>query len=142
MGMSFAFHIVFACVGVAIPLLMVVAEWRYLRTGEDIYDTLARRWALGTQSCSRLVQCPTPCCPSSSGWLLWPSFMKWAGPIIGMPFSLQGFAFFTEAVFLGNYMYGRERISPRAHLVAPIVCDTQSNCPPCSASWPITTRML
>jgi cytochrome d ubiquinol oxidase subunit I len=47
--------------------------------------------------------------------------MKWAGPIIGMPFSLEGFGFFTEAIFLGIYMYGRERISPRAHLAVGLV---------------------
>jgi cytochrome bd ubiquinol oxidase subunit I len=47
--------------------------------------------------------------------------MKWAGPIVGMPFSLEGFAFFTEAVFLGIYMYGRDRVSPRAHLAAGIL---------------------
>ena len=50
--------------------------------------------------------------------LLWPGFMEFAGPIIGMPFSLEGFAFFTEAIFLGIYLYGWDRISPRAHLLA------------------------
>src|SRR5207248_8195388 len=50
--------------------------------------------------------------------LLWPEFMRFAGPIIGMPFSLEGFAFFTEAIFLGIYLYGWDRIPPRAHLAA------------------------
>jgi hypothetical protein len=48
MGISLAFHIVFACVGVAMPLLMAIAEWRYLKTGDEVYYTLARRWAVGT----------------------------------------------------------------------------------------------
>jgi bd-type cytochrome oxidase subunit I len=48
MGMSLAFHIVFACVGVAMPLLMVIAEWLHLKTGDDVYYTLARRWTVGT----------------------------------------------------------------------------------------------
>src|SRR2546425_678841 len=52
--------------------------------------------------------------------LLWPRFMEVAGPIIGMPFSLEGFAFFTEAIFLGIYLYGWDRISPRAHLWAGV----------------------
>jgi cytochrome d ubiquinol oxidase subunit I len=46
--------------------------------------------------------------------------MELAGGIIGMPFSLEGFAFFTEAIFLGIYLYGWDRISPRAHLWAGI----------------------
>ena len=50
--------------------------------------------------------------------LLWPRFMAFAGPIIGMPFSLEGFAFFAEAIFLGIYLYGWERVSPRLHLVS------------------------
>ena len=52
--------------------------------------------------------------------LLWPRFMAFAGAIIGMPFSLEGFAFFTEAIFLGIYLYGWERVSPRAHLLSGV----------------------
>ena len=50
--------------------------------------------------------------------LLWPRFMAFAGAIIGMPFSLEGFAFFAEAIFLGIYLYGWERVSPRVHLAS------------------------
>jgi len=50
--------------------------------------------------------------------LLWPRFMAYAGSIIGMPFSLEGFAFFLEAIFLGIYLYGWERLSPTAHWVS------------------------
>jgi cytochrome bd ubiquinol oxidase subunit I len=120
MGMSLAFHIVFACVGVAMPLLMAIAEWRYLRTGDEVYYTLARRWAVGT-AIMFAVGAVSGTVLSFELGLLWPQFMKWAGPIIGMPFSLEGFAFFTEAVFLGIYMYGWHRVSPRAHFVAGIL---------------------
>jgi cytochrome d ubiquinol oxidase subunit I len=53
--------------------------------------------------------------------LLWPSFMAFAGPIFGMPFSLEGFAFFVEAIFLGVYLYGWERVRPRAHWLAGVM---------------------
>jgi cytochrome d ubiquinol oxidase subunit I len=53
--------------------------------------------------------------------LLWPGFMRFAGPIIGIPFSLEGFAFFTEAIFLGVYLYGWNRVSSRAHLAAGVI---------------------
>ena len=119
-GMSLAFHIVFACVGVAMPLLMAIAEWRYLRTGDEVYYTLARRWAVGT-AIMFAVGAVSGTVLSFELGLLWPQFMRWAGPIIGMPFSLEGFAFFTEAVFLGIYMYGWHRVSPRAHLAAGVL---------------------
>ena len=120
MGMSLAFHIVFACVGVAMPLLMAVAEWRYLKTGDEVYYTLARRWAAGT-AIMFAVGAVSGTVLSFELGLLWPQFMRWAGPIIGMPFSLEGFAFFTEAVFFGIYMYGWHRVSPRAHLAAGVL---------------------
>src|SRR5215471_5529476 len=120
MGMSLAFHIVFACVGIAMPLLMVIAEWRHLRTGDEVYYTLARRWAVGT-AIMFAVGAVSGTALSFELGLLWPHFMKWAGGIIGMPFSLEGFAFFTEAIFLGIYMYGWHRVSPRGHLAAGIV---------------------
>jgi cytochrome bd ubiquinol oxidase subunit I len=120
MGMSLAFHIVFACVGVAMPLLMAIAEWRHLKTGDEVYYTLARRWAIGTAILFAVGAVSGTVLSFELG-LLWPGFMKWAGGIIGMPFSLEGFAFFTEAIFFGIYMYGWDRISPRAHLAAGLV---------------------
>jgi cytochrome bd ubiquinol oxidase subunit I len=120
MGMSLAFHIVFACVGVAMPLLMAIAEWRYLKTGDEVYYTLARRWAIGTAIIFAVGAVSGTVLSFELG-LLWPGFMKWAGGIIGMPFSLEGFAFFTEAIFFGIYMYGWHRMSPRAHLAAGLV---------------------
>src|SRR5260370_27667407 len=120
MGMALAFHIVFACVGVAMPLMRAIAEWRYLRTGDEAYYTLARRWAVGT-AIMLAVGAVSGTVLSFELGLLWPGFMKWAGGIIGMPFSLEGFAFFTEAIFFGIYTYGWNRISPRAHLAAGLV---------------------
>lgn len=120
MAMSLAFLIVFACVGVAMPLFMAIAEWRYLKTGDEVYYTLARRWAVGT-AIMFAVGAVSGTALSFELGLLWPRFMKWAGPIIGMPFSLEGFAFFTEAIFFGIYMYGWHRISPGAHLAAGLL---------------------
>jgi cytochrome bd ubiquinol oxidase subunit I len=117
MGTSLAFHIVFAAVGVAMPLFMVLAEWRWLRTGAPEWLELARRWAKGTAILFAVGAVSGTVISFELG-LLWPRFMEIAGPIIGMPFSLEGFAFFTEAIFLGVYLYGWERIPPRAHVAA------------------------
>ena len=120
MAMSLAFHIIFAAIGIAMPLLMVIAEWRYLRTKDDLYLTLAKRWAKGTAILFAVGAVSGTVLSFELG-LLFPKFMAHAGAIIGMPFSLEGFAFFTEAIFLGIYLYGWERISPRMHLFAGAV---------------------
>jgi cytochrome d ubiquinol oxidase subunit I len=120
MGMSLAFHIIFAVVGIAMPLLMVMAERRWQVTGDTVYLELAKRWAKGT-AIMFAVGAVSGTVLSFELGLLWPGFMEFAGPIIGMPFSLEGFAFFVEAIFLGVYLYGWERITPRAHLTAGIL---------------------
>ncbi len=120
MAMSLAFHIIFSCIGIAMPLLMVVAEWLHRRTGDQVYLLLARRWATGT-AIMFAVGAVSGTVLSFELGLLWPHFMKWSGAIIGMPFSLEGFAFFTEAIFLGIYLYGWDRVAPRAHLVAGFI---------------------
>lgn len=120
MAMSLAFHILFAAAGIAMPLMMVVAEWRWLRTKDETYLTLAKRWAKGTAILFAVGAVSGTVLSFELG-LLWPGFMKFAGPIIGMPFSLEGFAFFTEAIFLGIYLYGWTRVSPRKHLWAGVV---------------------
>jgi cytochrome d ubiquinol oxidase subunit I len=117
MAMSLGFHIIFAVVGIGMPALMVVAERRWQRTGDRIYLDLAHRWAKGTAILFAVGAVSGTVLSFELG-LLWPAFMEHAGPIIGLPFSLEGFAFFTEAIFLGVYLYGWERISPRAHLAA------------------------
>src|SRR2546427_5309842 len=119
MAVSLAFHIVFAVIGIAMPLMMVLAERRWQVTGHAIYLDLAKRWAKGTAILFAVGAVSGTVLSFELG-LLWPRFMEFAGSIIGMPFSLEGFAFFTEAIFLGIYLYGWERVSRRAHLWAGV----------------------
>jgi cytochrome d ubiquinol oxidase subunit I len=114
MAMSLAFHIIFAVVGIAMPLMMVVAEWKWLRSRDETYLTLAKQWAKGTAILFAVGAVSGTVLSFELG-LLWPEFMRYAGPIVGMPFSLEGFAFFLEAIFLGIYLYGWKRVSPWAH---------------------------
>ena len=120
MAMSLAFHIVFAVVGIGLPALMVIAEWRWIRTGDGVYLDLAKRWSKGAAILFAVGAVSGTVLSFELG-LLWPGFMRFAGSIIGMPFSLEGFAFFTEAIFLGIYLYGWDRVSRGAHLFAGIV---------------------
>ena len=99
------------------PLMMLVAEGMHLRTGDPVWQALARRWskifailfAVGAASGTII---------SFELGLLFPRFMAYAGGIIGLPFSLEGAAFFIEAIFVGIYLYGWNRLSPRAHWLA------------------------
>ncbi len=120
MAMSLGFHIIFACVGMAMPLLMVIAEGLWLRTQEKVYLELAKRWAKGT-AIMFAVGAVSGTVLSFELGLLWPTFMEHAGPVIGMPFSLEGFAFFLEAIFLGIYLYGWDKVSPKRHLFAGVM---------------------
>jgi cytochrome bd ubiquinol oxidase subunit I len=120
MGMSLAFHIIFAVVGIAMPVMMVLAERRWRKSGDPVYLDLAKRWARGTAILFAVGAVSGTVLSFELG-LLWPAFMRFAGAIIGMPFSLEGFAFFTEAIFLGVYLYGWERVSPRAHGFAGVM---------------------
>ena len=120
MAVSLAFHIIFAVIGIGMPVLMVLAERRWQTSGDAIYLDLAKRWAKGTAILFAVGAVSGTVLSFELG-LLWPEFMRFAGPLIGMPFSLEGFAFFTEAIFLGVYLYGWDRISPRAHLVAGVL---------------------
>src|SRR5690349_13899420 len=120
MAMSLGFHIVFAVTGIALPLMMVIAEWHWLRRRDETYLTLAKQWAKGTAILFAVGAVSGTVLSFELG-LLWPEFMRYAGAIIGMPFSLEGFAFFLEAIFLGIYLYGWKRVSPWAHWWAGVV---------------------
>ena len=114
MAMSLAFHIIFAVLGIGMPALMVLAERQWIRTRDPVWLDLAKRWSKGTAILFAVGAVSGTVLSFELG-LLWPRFMEYAGAIIGMPFSLEGFAFFTEAIFLGVYLYGWTRLSARAH---------------------------
>jgi cytochrome d ubiquinol oxidase subunit I len=120
MAMSLAFHIVFAALGIGMPLLMAIAEGMYLRTRQPVYLDLSKRWARGTAILFAVGAVSGTVLSFELG-LLWPRFMEKAGAIIGMPFSLEGFAFFTEAIFIGVYLYGWNRLSPRLHWLSGLI---------------------
>jgi cytochrome d ubiquinol oxidase subunit I len=117
MAMSLGFHIVFAAIGIAMPAMIAAAEWRWLRQGDRNGLALAQRWSKG-MAILFAVGAVSGTVLSFELGLLWPAFMERAGPMIGPLFALEGFAFFTEAIFLGIYLYGWSRISPRMHFVS------------------------
>lgn len=119
MALSLAFHIVFAAIGIAMPLMMLVSEWLWKRTGESEYLALAKRWSKGT-AIFFAVGAVSGTVLSFELGLLFPGFMRHAGAVIGVPFSLESVAFFTEAVCLAIYLYGWDRLSTRAHLLAGV----------------------
>ena len=120
MALSLAFHIVFATVGIGMPVLMAISEALWLRTKRPVYLELTKRWARGTAILFAVGAVSGTVLSFELG-LLWPTFMQHAGPIIGMPFSLEGFAFFTEAIFLGVFLYGWNRIPPLAHWLSGVM---------------------
>ena len=119
MGTSLAFHIIFAALGVGLPFLAFAAEGMAIYSKDRTWYTLAKRWgkafgilyAIGAVSGTIL---------SFELGLLWPTFMKFSGSIIGLPFALEAFAFFLEAIFLGVYVYGWDRLPPVWHWLSAV----------------------
>lgn len=120
MAFTLIFHIVFACIGMVMPFFMVLSHAKWLRTRRPEYLTLTKAWQKGV-AIFFVTGAVSGTALSFELGLLWPGFMKYAGPIIGMPFSLEGAAFFIEAVALGFYLYGWNKISERFHLTTGII---------------------
>ena len=119
MEVSLGFHMVFAALGIALPLMMVIAEGIALRTGQGHYRDLARQWSKATALLFAIGAVSGTALSFELG-LLWPTFMEMSGSLIGPAFAMEGFAFFIEAIFIGIYLYGWDRLSPRAHWLAGI----------------------
>lgn len=114
MTVSLAFHMIFAAVGIGLPLLLVIVEGLYLRTGEAHYKALAKKWAK-TTGLLFAVGAVSGTALSIELGLLWPRYMELLGAVVGHIFGLEGYAFFVEAIFIGLYLYGWDKLSPRAH---------------------------
>jgi cytochrome bd ubiquinol oxidase subunit I len=119
LGMSLAFHIIFAALGIGLPLMFCIAEGIGLRTRDATWYALARRWSRAA-GILFVVGAVSGTALSFEFGLLWPRFMGFASGITGLMFTFEGFAFFMEAIFLGLYLYGWNRLSPRAHWLCSI----------------------
>jgi len=119
MAYSLFFHMIFAALGVGMPALLAVAEFLHLRTGNERYLRLAKVWVKATAVLFAIGAVSGTGIAFEMG-LLWPEFMNFAGSTIGPAFTLEGYAFFTEAIFLGLYVYGRDRLSPVAHFLTSV----------------------
>lgn len=114
MAISLGFHIVFACIGMTMPFFMALSHWRWLRTGDNDYLVLTQAWSKGVAILFATGAVSGTVLSFELG-LLWPRFMDHAGPIFGMPFSLEGTAFFLESIALGIYLYGWDRFPRYLH---------------------------
>jgi cytochrome d ubiquinol oxidase subunit I len=114
MAFSLGFHIIFASIGMTMPFLMCAAHWRYLRKKDPVYLELTKMWMKGVAILFAVGAVSGTVLAFELG-LLWPGFMKHAGAIIGMPFSWEGTAFFLEAIAIGLFLYGWNRMHPWVH---------------------------
>lgn len=119
MGFSLGWHIVIACFGVGMPAITLIAEWRGHRYDDPTYRLLAHRWARA-MGVLFAVGAVSGTILSFEMGLLWPGMMYTYGEVIGLPFTLEGFAFFIEAIFLGIYLYAWDRLPPRVHMLTAV----------------------
>lgn len=120
MALSLGFHIIFACIGMVMPFFMAVAHYQWIKTKNDVYKNLTKAWSKGVAIFFATGAVSGTMLSFELG-LLWPSFMKHAGPIFGMPFSLEGTAFFIEAIALGFFLYGWDRFNTWFHWFTGVV---------------------
>ena len=114
MALSLGWHIILACFGVGLPLLILIAEGLGIRRNDAELKDMARRWAK-TAGVLFAVGAVSGTILSFELGVLWPRLMGTFGSIFGFPFALEGVAFFIEAIFLGVYLYGWDKLSPVAH---------------------------
>jgi cytochrome d ubiquinol oxidase subunit I len=118
-ALSFAVHIPLVCFGVAFPAFVLGMEWLGRRRGDPLLLALARRWSK-VMIALFAVGVVTGTILSFELGLLWPEFMARYGDVFGLAFALEGFSFFLEAIFIAIYVYGWDRLSPRAHMLTGI----------------------
>src|SRR3954463_4858185 len=111
--------------------MVLFVEWLYLRSGDELYRTLARRWTR-VMVALFAVGVITGTILSFEMGLLWPNFTGTFGSVFGLGFAVEGFSFFLEAIFIGIYVYGWDRLSARWHFASgfPIILAGFTGSPP------------
>lgn len=120
MALSLGFHIIYACIGMVMPFFMAISHYKWLTTKNIAYKNITRAWSKGVAIFFATGAVSGTMLSFELG-LLWPEFMKHAGPIFGMPFSLEGTAFFIEAIALGFFLYGWNKFNPWFHWFTGVI---------------------
>ncbi|MCC9167304.1 cytochrome ubiquinol oxidase subunit I [Pontibacter harenae] len=120
MALSLGFHIIYACIGMVMPFFMAVSHYRWLKTDDDNFKNITKAWSKGVAIFFATGAVSGTMLSFELG-LLWPNFMEHAGPVFGMPFSLEGTAFFIEAIALGFFLYGWDRFNRWFHWFTGVV---------------------
>ena len=120
MALSLGFHIVYACIGMVMPFFMAVAHLQWIRTRNEVFRNVTKAWSKGVAIFFATGAVSGTMLSFELG-LLWPTFMTHAGPIFGMPFSLEGTAFFIEAIALGFFLYGWGRFNVWFHWLTGVI---------------------
>ncbi|SOD14944.1 cytochrome ubiquinol oxidase subunit I [Pedobacter xixiisoli] len=120
MALSLGFHIIYACIGMVMPFFMAVSHYKWLKTNNEVYKHITKAWSKGVAIFFATGAVSGTMLSFELG-LLWPKFMEHAGPIFGMPFSLEGTAFFIEAIALGFFLYGWEKLNKWFHWFTGVV---------------------
>src|SRR4051794_29929736 len=118
-ALSFTVPIPLVCFGIAFPVMVLLMEWWGQRTGDPLCRTIARRWSR-VMIALFAIGAITGTVLSFEMGLLWPNFTATFGDVFGLGFAIEGFSFFMEAIFIGIYVYGWDRLSPRAHFLSGI----------------------
>ena len=89
MAATLGFHIILACLGIALPTIVLIAEFIGLRRPDQVAMVLARRWsqAMGVLVAVGAV---TGTVLSFEMGLLWPGLMRKYGAVLGLPFGVEG----------------------------------------------------
>jgi len=120
MALSLGFHIIYSCIGMVMPVFMAIAHYKYIKTGNIVYKNITQAWSKGVAIFFATGAVSGTMLSFELG-LLWPKFMLHAGPIFGMPFSLEGVAFFIEAIALGFFLYGWNKFNKWFHWLTGVL---------------------
>ncbi|MFS2185056.1 cytochrome ubiquinol oxidase subunit I [Mucilaginibacter sp. Mucisp84] len=120
MALSLGFHIIYSCIGMVMPVFMAISHYKWIKTQDQVYKNITVAWSKGVAIFFATGAVSGTMLSFELG-LLWPGFMKHAGPIFGMPFSLEGVAFFIEAIALGLFLYGWNKLNNWVHWTAGVI---------------------
>ncbi|MFB0496165.1 cytochrome d ubiquinol oxidase subunit I [Mucilaginibacter sp. OAE612] len=120
MALSLGFHIIYSCIGMVMPVFMAISHYKWITTQDPVYKNITVAWSKGVAIFFATGAVSGTMLSFELG-LLWPGFMKHAGPIFGMPFSLEGVAFFIEAIALGLFLYGWNKLNNWVHWTAGVI---------------------
>ncbi len=115
-GITTVYHFMLVPLTLGLGPVVVIMQTMYVRTGNERYLRMTKFWGK-LYLINFILGVATGIVQEFQFGMAWSEYSRFVGDVFGAPLAMEGLlAFFVESTFLGLWIFGWSKLSPKVHL--------------------------